>query len=115
MMIGQVLGRGASLSQTAEHPRKWPIQTRCAPQRQMRHQIKAHFEDFSLDSFAPGGSRKPETNMIADLTARWPIDARGSFRIVGSSPEASVAGRSAVNTHVFAGGNLLEAIAPLLH
>ncbi len=75
----------------------------------------AHFEDFSLDSFAPGGSRKPETNMIADLTARWPIDARGSFRIVGSSPEASVAGRSAVNTHVFAGGNLLEAIAPLLH
>ena len=74
----------------------------------------AHFDDICLNSFAPSGARKPEPNMISTLMARWPIDARGSFRIVGRPADASAASGSAVGAHVFAGGNLLDAIEPLL-
>jgi D-glycero-D-manno-heptose 1,7-bisphosphate phosphatase len=58
--------------------------------------------------------RKPDPGMILDLMKHWPIDMADSM-VIGDKPsDMAAAGQVGIKCHLFAGGNLLEFVTPLV-
>ena len=94
----------------------------------MREELRrngAHLDDVRYCPYHPEGMveryrrvsdwRKPETGMLRDLMANWPVDPAGSF-VVGDHDTDVAASRAAgIPGHLFTGGNLLERVRAILN
>jgi D,D-heptose 1,7-bisphosphate phosphatase len=86
--------------------------------------IGAHVDEFQYCPYHEDGiveelrrasdRRKPAPGMILDCLAGWPVRKEGSLLIGDKGHDLDAAAAAAVPGHLFAGGNLMDFLRPLL-
>jgi D-glycero-D-manno-heptose 1,7-bisphosphate phosphatase len=74
-----------------------------------------HHPDGSVEAYAKACDwRKPGAGMINDLAGEWPVEL-GRSQLIGDNPtDIQAADAAGIGSRLFEGGNLLEALSPLL-
>jgi D-glycero-D-manno-heptose 1,7-bisphosphate phosphatase len=84
----------------------------------------AHVDGFEYCPHHPDGlegpyrracrRRKPESGMILDLLANWPIDKQASFLVGNMQSDLDAAMGAGVKAYLYRGGNLADFVAARL-
>ncbi|QUD86035.1 HAD-IIIA family hydrolase [Phenylobacterium montanum] len=74
-----------------------------------------HHPEGAVEAYAKACDwRKPGAGMILDLAARWPVDL-GRSQLIGDNPtDIQAAEAAGIGSRLYQGGDLLDALAPLL-